>query len=477
MAKETFTLALDSARTTDENGFLHVATSHITKACLNPYYGREVPKWDELGLDPDKIYIAFRDPEELRKSVPTWAGLPLQFEHHEEGADEKDAKDTRVGTVGTDVKWNAPYIDAPLTVWDQKAIDAIKDGSCRELSCAYFYDPDFTPGTYQGDSYDFVMRNIRGNHVALVPEGRAGHDVLVADAQINLINKQAATAAGDEMKKRLARDGDPAVEKKEQALGEVIEAAGQKLQDLHTTDPQGNVIDKPADEAGLETPADDASIDDLKAKYNLDDEALKEIQAALSAAAPAQDEDPDPAEDDDDCPAQDEDPEEGAAEDEDADADKVTEDEDKAICDAMEAVGLDPQNPDLKKAFAQGAQFGEKKDEPAVDEEEIATKAADRALRAIAKLNRARETAAHHVAPIAGRVNAMSFDSAAAIYGYALRKAGISVTGYKPSELKAVFDGVMAARFPKVKRVTKAADSRANGYGFEKNLANIRIED
>ena len=177
-------LALDrsSVRTVDENGYMHVKSSHITKATVNPYYGREIPGWREEGLDPDKVYYGLRDPEELKKSVPTWAGLPLHIEHHIDSAEDPQ-KLTRVGTVGTEIRWNEPYIDAPLTVWDQTAIDGIEDGSFRELSCAYRYEPDFTPGTWNGKRYDFVMRNIRGNHVALVEEGRAGSDVLVADAK------------------------------------------------------------------------------------------------------------------------------------------------------------------------------------------------------------------------------------------------------------------------------------------------------
>lgn len=175
--------AAPSARSVDENGFLHVASSHITKATVNPYYGREIPGCERLGLDPERIYYGFRDPEELRRSLPTWEGLPLHIEHHPDSADAPE-KLTRVGAVGKAV-WNAPYIDAPLTVWDSEAIDAIEDGSFRELSCAYRYEPDFTPGQYEGVEYDFIMRNIRGNHVALVEEGRAGPDVVVADAALD----------------------------------------------------------------------------------------------------------------------------------------------------------------------------------------------------------------------------------------------------------------------------------------------------
>lgn len=179
------TLSFDAApsqRETDENGFLHVGASHITKATVNPYYGREIPGWQEAGLDPETVYYGLRDPEELQASLETWAGLPLHIEHHIDSAEEPQ-KLTRVGAVGTGAAWNPPYVDAPLTVWDQTAIEAVKNGSFRELSCAYRYDPDFTPGEYEGIPYDFVMRNIRGNHVALVKEGRAGPDVVVADAK------------------------------------------------------------------------------------------------------------------------------------------------------------------------------------------------------------------------------------------------------------------------------------------------------
>ena len=173
--------AAPSQRETDENGFLHVGASHITKATVNPYYGREIPGWQEAGLDPEAVYYGLRDPEELQASLETWAGLPLHIEHHIDSAEEPQ-KLTRVGAVGTGAVWNPPYVDAPLTVWDRTAIDAIEDGSFRELSCAYRYDPDFTPGSYEGTPYDFIMRNIRGNHVALVEEGRAGPDVVVADS-------------------------------------------------------------------------------------------------------------------------------------------------------------------------------------------------------------------------------------------------------------------------------------------------------
>ena len=65
-------LAVDakSARTVDENGFLHVAKSHISKETVNPYRGNEIPGWQALGLDPGRIYFGYRKGEELKKAAP-----------------------------------------------------------------------------------------------------------------------------------------------------------------------------------------------------------------------------------------------------------------------------------------------------------------------------------------------------------------------------------------------------------------------
>ena len=46
----------DSVRSIDDNGFLHVAISNITKEQVAPYLGSEIPDFERLGLKPDSIY-------------------------------------------------------------------------------------------------------------------------------------------------------------------------------------------------------------------------------------------------------------------------------------------------------------------------------------------------------------------------------------------------------------------------------------
>lgn len=186
-----------SMRHIDDNGYLHVALTPISKACVNPYLGRELPGWEEEGLDPDRIYYGLRDPEELEKAAATFNGLPLLLDHHTISADNPQ-KDYTVGSTGTDAVFEAPYLKNSMSVTDAEAIAAIEDGTAREISCAYRFTPDFTAGEYDvgnGEKvhYDFIMREISGNHVALVAEGRAGADVAVADSMPHLNIKQRGT--------------------------------------------------------------------------------------------------------------------------------------------------------------------------------------------------------------------------------------------------------------------------------------------
>ena len=60
-----------SARSIDADGRLHVSKTNISKANVCPYFGREIPNWQELGLDGDKVYRLYRDPEELAKGEVT----------------------------------------------------------------------------------------------------------------------------------------------------------------------------------------------------------------------------------------------------------------------------------------------------------------------------------------------------------------------------------------------------------------------
>ena len=170
-----------SMRSTDVDGRLHIARSHISKAMICPYMGKEIPGYKELGLDPEKIYRLFRDPVELEKGAQTFARLPILKEHVPVTVD-KPKPDLVVGAIGSDISFNAPYLDADLCVWDAGSIAGIDSGKVKELSCAYRYVPIMEAGEFEGQLYDGRMTEIQGNHLALVEVGRAGPDVVAADS-------------------------------------------------------------------------------------------------------------------------------------------------------------------------------------------------------------------------------------------------------------------------------------------------------
>ena len=171
-----------SARSIDADGRLHVSKTNISKANVCPYFGREIPNWQDLGLDADKVYRLYRDPDELAKGASTFNNLPILNKHIRVTVEEPK-KENVVGSIGSDVSFDEQYLKASLCVWDAPAIAGVESEKQCELSAAYYYRADMTPGTApDGEDFDGVMRDIKGNHLALVEAGRAGPDVYVADS-------------------------------------------------------------------------------------------------------------------------------------------------------------------------------------------------------------------------------------------------------------------------------------------------------
>lgn len=180
-ATEILAFDRDSIREFDKFGRMHVKLTPISKATVNEYFGREIPNSEALGLSPDQKYSLLRDPKELAKAVPTANNLPVMGVHIAQTPDEPH-QDKIVGSTGTDAVFDAPYLKNSMVIWVSDAIDGVESNKKRQLSCSYSYDADMTSGVYEGMHYSGVMRNIKFNHVAIIPEGRAGPDVLVEDS-------------------------------------------------------------------------------------------------------------------------------------------------------------------------------------------------------------------------------------------------------------------------------------------------------
>lgn len=212
--------AMDSARSYDANNHLLVDRTVITKADVNPYLGSSIPKHQELGLDPNKTYNLLRDPDELKKSLDTFKSLQLLIRHIPVDASEPE-KESTIGSIGSVLDMDDEgRVWSSLRVFDQEGIDYIesKDDSTKlgELSAGYAYDADMTSGTWKDKQYDGIMRNIHGNHVAIVNRGRIGSDAIIADSiEGQLMTKKIVLKKGAiaKLQKQLGMDSAEEVKK------------------------------------------------------------------------------------------------------------------------------------------------------------------------------------------------------------------------------------------------------------------------
>ena len=397
--------ATPSVRSKDENGFLHVAITPISKATVNPYLGREIEGSAAHGFKPDSIYYGLRDPKELEKAADTFNGLPLLLEHHPTDA-ENLPKEWVVGSMGTDAVYEKPYLKNSMTVTDAQAIGYIEDGTAKEISCSYRFTPDFTAGEFtevDGSKvhYDFVMRDIRGNHVALVPEGRAGHDVHVADS------------------------------------GDAVNINRQERRDF-------------------------MPLDDFISKFLplASEEEKQAAKAALEALTTAKDEDPAFAEGV--AYGEEVEKKEPLKLDSEHEAEGMEAKEAEDACGKDEELPTDEDNldelmkdPSFKAAFEMGVKYGEKREkaDPERIDADHEREGMERVLgedsikaieqRVTEKLRHIND-AAKKVRPLVGEIaNPFAFDSAEAVYSFALEKAGKDVKKYPEAAYEGMVDMVL----------------------------------
>lgn len=128
----------------------------------------------------------YRPEDEVAKpeSLASFGMKAVTMGHPPVLLDSGNTKVHQIGHAGSQVRYNDGFVEVALLITDKSAIDRIQRGDAQEVSAGYRVDFDPTPGvTPQGESYDGVQRNIRVNHIAVVPKGRAGRDVrLILDS-------------------------------------------------------------------------------------------------------------------------------------------------------------------------------------------------------------------------------------------------------------------------------------------------------
>lgn len=174
-----------SSRVQDFNGWTEIKGNPISKVGVFPYFGSQIqnPNNPNPDIIPDKIYYVYRPAEELAASecLESFKLVPWIDDHEMLGPDYTPTEYKGIdGVTGETVYFDGEYLRANLKIFSNKLADLIAAGK-KELSIGYRSLYEHTTGVYNGERYDAIQRCIRGNHLALVIEGRSGPDVAVQD--------------------------------------------------------------------------------------------------------------------------------------------------------------------------------------------------------------------------------------------------------------------------------------------------------
>jgi hypothetical protein len=167
---------LDAKGTRTAQGFLRVP-ARFRRVGVLKYRNADGSVRREL-VPPDELFA--------EDSIATLRSASVTDGHPFVPVTPRNARQLTVGHV-EETRVDAPYLSGSTVVTDEAAITKAESGKAQECSCGYAVRLDATPGRWNGseygphvqdgEQYDAVQRHIRYNHLALVPEGRAGKDV------------------------------------------------------------------------------------------------------------------------------------------------------------------------------------------------------------------------------------------------------------------------------------------------------------
>lgn len=139
-------------------------------------YGRE-----EVGLDGEGTVNVYRDAADVFEpaAIASFEGKIVTDEHPPVMLDEQNVMRYIKGTVHNVRRGTGDEADmliADLMIYDPELNWEIREGK-REVSAGYYLEYE------EGPDGKLYQRKIRGNHVAIVPKGRAGGRVAIKDSQ------------------------------------------------------------------------------------------------------------------------------------------------------------------------------------------------------------------------------------------------------------------------------------------------------
>ena len=158
-------------KTETVEGYLVCRNVPIARTGAQEYTARELM----LDGDPERPVVVDRRPEDVFEPavLASFEGKPVTDGHPPENVGPENYTAYSRGHV-QNVRREGDFIVADLYINDKALASDIQNGVKREVSCGYTCN-------YVPDGAGYRQERIRGNHVAVVPRGRAGHEVAIQD--------------------------------------------------------------------------------------------------------------------------------------------------------------------------------------------------------------------------------------------------------------------------------------------------------
>lgn len=139
---------------------------------------------DEMGLGGSEVVRVYRPEASVfaKSSLNTFAGVPITVGHPSQPVTADSWKKEAVGEALDEVLRDGEWVKIGLRIKDAAAVKAVQDGT-RQLSVGYTAEIEWVDGvTPEGEPYDAIQKNIKANHIAIVPRARAGAGARIGDA-------------------------------------------------------------------------------------------------------------------------------------------------------------------------------------------------------------------------------------------------------------------------------------------------------
>lgn len=242
-----FTQILDasSKRRTIKNDYLLIEDNVVARTGIQKYTKRE------LGLgDSNEVINVMRLAEHVfdADSIASYNQSPITIYHPKQFVDASNHDKLAVGDLPKAIAdQENGVIRADLIVKTKKGLQAIDDG-LTQLSMGYTANIVLQDGvTDDGTPYQAIQENIRINHIALVPKGRAGiaqlSDSVIDLKDFNNHSTEGQTVNIEEIKAGLAKLTDT---ERESVIG--VFKPVQKLSDAEI---QSEIETKAAEKAAI----------------------------------------------------------------------------------------------------------------------------------------------------------------------------------------------------------------------------------